>query len=146
MEEKIYFIINPSPQSGKECPSSVCPSFCNTFLSAPYLLNPLNDYHLTSHKCSSQWAGVQSTWSSYLDSRSRSQDLPLNFMSAQMFLSVSWCAEAMTQLHRFKVKVTVQSHWLYPWVLCRLHISWSFWKIFRVKANPYTWIIILHTR
>ena len=28
----------------------------------------------------------------------------------QMFLSVSWCAKSMTQLHRLQVKVLVQAH------------------------------------
>ena len=90
----------------------------------------------TSLKCSSQWDGVQSTWPSYLDSRSQVKvkelilcvhSIPpetferflLNF--TQMFLSVRRCAESITQLprlkvtpmtwlHRFKVKVTHQGH------------------------------------
>ena len=55
---------------------------------------------------------------------SRSWDLPLMFVYfkslqpfvrfslniTQMFLSVSWCAEPMTQLCKLKVKVTLQGH------------------------------------
>ena len=55
---------------------------------------------------------------------SRSWDLSMNFMSfkspqpfvrfslniTQMFLSMSWCAEPMTQLCKLKVKVTLQGH------------------------------------
>ena len=40
----------------------------------------------------------------------------------QMFPLVRQCAEPMTQLRRLKVKVTVQWHKLYPWILCPLHI------------------------
>ena len=29
---------------------------------APYLLNPLEDFHSTSPKCSSQWDSVQNSW------------------------------------------------------------------------------------
>ena len=36
----------------------------------------------------------------------------LNF--TQMFLSVIRCAEPMTRLHKLKVKVTLQSHGIYP--------------------------------
>ena len=36
----------------------------------------------------------------------------------QMFLSVSWCSEPMTQLRRLKVKVTLQGHGIYPRILC----------------------------
>ena len=35
----------------------------------------------------------------------------------QMFLSVRRCAEPMTRLHRLKVKVTIQSHGIYPSIL-----------------------------
>ena len=47
-----------------------------------------------------------------------------------MFLSVRWCAEQMTQLCRFKVKVTLQGHGIYLWMLCPLHISSSICLIF----------------
>ena len=60
----------------------------------------------------------------------KASDLPLNFVSAmispepfesfsinftQMFLSVSWCAEPMTQLCKLKVKVTLQGHGFLQW-------------------------------
>ena len=41
----------------------------------------------------------------------------LNF--TQMFLSVRLCAEQMPWLHRLKVKVTLQSHWIFPSTLVR---------------------------
>ena len=44
----------------------------NTFLSAPYLLNPLNDFHETSLICFSKRGGLQSSLPSYLDSMSKS--------------------------------------------------------------------------
>ena len=37
-----------------------------------------------------------------------------SFNFTQMFLSVRWCAEAMTQLCRLKVKATLQSHGILP--------------------------------
>ena len=36
-----------------------------------------------------------------------------------MFLSVRRCAEPMTRLHRLKVKVTLQSHGIYPLIRVR---------------------------
>ena len=47
-----------------------------------------------------------------------------------MFHSVRQCAEPMTLLHRLKVKVTLQVHGIYLWILCPLHISSTGWKIF----------------
>ena len=69
---------------------------------------------------------------------SKSWDLPLNFVSGplspqpferfslnitQMFRSVRRCAEPMTQLPRLKVKVTLQGHGIYPWILFELFLS-----------------------
>ena len=41
--------------------------FTLQFVSASYLLKPLNDFLNTLLKCSSQWDSVQSKWPSYLD-------------------------------------------------------------------------------
>ena len=38
----------------------------------------------------------------------------------QMLLSESCCAELMTQLHRLKIKVTIQGHAFYHWIWCPL--------------------------
>ena len=48
----------------------------------------------------------------------------------KMLLSVRRNAEFMTQLCRLKVTITVQGHWIYCWISCLLHISWTFWKSF----------------
>ena len=83
--------------------------------------------------------GVQSTWPSYLDSRSQVKGFTLEFHVCsispesfwrfslnftQMFLSVRLCAEPMTPLDRFKVKVTLNSHGIYPSILCQRNISY----------------------
>ena len=47
----------------------------------------------------------------------------------QMFLSVRWCAEHMTQLPRFKVKVTGQGQGIYHLIWCPLHISGTLWTV-----------------
>ena len=39
----------------------------------------------------------------------------------QMFASVKWCAEPITQLCWLKVKVTVEGHQFEPWILRLLH-------------------------
>ena len=77
----------------RNTPSSVRPSVChsgrNTFVSTPYLLNPLNDFDKTSLKCFSQQDGVQSTKPSYLGSRSRSQVNVKGFTFAFRVCSIS---------------------------------------------------------
>ena len=97
------------------------------FVSTPYLLNHLNDFHLTSPKYSCQWDGVLNTWPSYAVLRSRWQFKVMGFTLevrgcyispepfdknsinfTQMSLSVRRCAEAMTQLLRLNVKVIFQ--------------------------------------
>ena len=100
----------------------------NISLSAP--TNPSKYFHKTLVKYLSQWDGVQNSWCSYADSMSRSQlkvmgfslefrghsisPLPLELFSlnfSQMFLSVRWGAETMTQLScRLKVKATTKGH------------------------------------
>ena len=52
----------------------------------------------------------------------------LNFN--QMFTSVGQCAEPITQPCGLKVKVTVAGHEFEPWIWCRLHISFTPWRIF----------------
>ena len=98
-------------------------------------------FSLNLTKCLSQWDGVQNQLLSYADSRSRSHfkfigcTLEFRILSVfpqafvrfslnitQMFLSVSWCAQPVTQLHILKVKVTVQGHGFYPWISRTLHI------------------------
>ena len=87
--------------------------------------------------------GVQSTWPSYLDSRSRSQvkDLPLNFVSAPYLLNplidfheaslIVWrCAEHITELPRLNFNVTGQGQKIYPRISSPCHISWHLWSIF----------------
>ena len=110
---------------------SVCPSVCHsvqdTLVSAPYLLNPLNNFHLnftqmflSVRRCAMHmtqlprlkvtgqcqgiypWIGVRSISPEPLGRFS------LNF--TQMFPSMRRCEEHMTQLPRLKVKVTVQGH------------------------------------
>ena len=49
------------------------------------------------------------------------ENFSLNF--TQMFLSVSKSAEPMAQLPRLKVKITFQSHVIYPLISCPLLIS-----------------------
>ena len=77
----------------RNAPSSARPSVChfgrNTFVSTPYLLNPLNDFDKTSLKCFSQQDGVQSTKPSYLDSMSRSQVNVKGFTLAFRVCSIS---------------------------------------------------------
>ena len=50
--------------------------------------------------------------------------LPLEGFSlnvGQMFASVKWCAEPITQLCWLKVKVTIEGHQFEPWILRPLH-------------------------
>ena len=47
-----------------------------------------------------------------------------------MFLPVRRCAEHMTQLPKLKVKVVGQGQRIYPSILGRLHISWTFQAVF----------------
>ena len=50
--------------------------------------------------------------------------LPLERFSldlSQMFASVRWCAEPITQLCWLKVKVTIEGHQFEPWILRALH-------------------------
>ena len=123
--------------------------FIRQFVSAPYLLNPLDDFHSTSFQCSTQEGGVQSTWPSNLNSRSRSQVMVeglmhdfqvrsislepsgrFSFSFTQMFISVRRCAEIMTRLHRLKVKVTLQGHVIYPSIRVRCISPEYFWTLF----------------
>ena len=41
--------------------------------------------------------------------------------SSQMFASVRWCAEPITQVCWLKVKVTIEGHQYEPWILRPLH-------------------------
>ena len=50
--------------------------------------------------------------------------LPLerfSFKVGLVFASVRWCAEPITQLCWFKVKVTIEGHQFEPWILRPLH-------------------------
>ena len=47
------------------------------------------------------------------------EECSLNF--DQMFASVRWCAEPITQLCWLKVKVTIEGHQFEPWILSLLH-------------------------
>ena len=88
---------------------------------------------------------VQSTWPSYLDSKSQVKvkgltlELRVHSISPEpfdqfscnfthMFLLVRRCAEHMTQLPR--LKVTGQGQRIYPWISCPFHISWTIEAIF----------------
>ena len=52
-------------------------------------------------------------------------------------LSVWQCAESMTQIPRFKIKVTLQGHVvIYPWISCLLHIS----------PEPFEWFTLNFTQ
>ena len=77
---------------------------------------------------------MQNTWSSYLDSRSQVKGFTLEFRFhsispeplrrysfnfTQMFLSMRWCAEPITVLHRHKIKVILQGHMIYPSIVVR---------------------------
>ena len=48
----------------------------------------------------------------------------------QMFALVSRCAKPITEACWLKIKVTVKGHEFESWISCRLHISWTLWKIF----------------
>ena len=126
---------------------SICLSFRNTFLSAPYLLNPLKDFHFTLVKCSPQWVDVQNPCQPCqpkVKVRSRSWVWVLNFVSApspiplegfslnfgHMFTSVRQFAELIIQPCWHKVKVTVQGHRFEPWISCPLCISYTSGRIF----------------
>ena len=98
---------------------------------------------------------MQNLWLGYTNSRSRSQfkvmwftlefgvctisSKPFELVSLyfiQVFLLMRQCAKPMTQLQR--LKVTVQSQMLLPWILCPLHISWTLWKIItKFWSNAY---------
>ena len=95
---------------------------------------------------------MQSTWPSYLDSRSQVKvkgfilefcvrsisPVPFDRFSwyfSHMFLLVRRCAEHMTQLPR--LKVTGQGQMIYPWILCRLPISLTLEAIFIKLQTKY---------
>ena len=61
--------------------------FALQFVSAPYLLNLLNDFHLTSTRCSFLWANDSAIQDRGQCFTSRSRELPLNLVSAIYLLS-----------------------------------------------------------
>ena len=124
---------------------------------------------------------MQSTWPSYLDFRSRSQvkgftlkitlkfcvlsiyPEPFGWFSlnlTQMFLSLRWSAQPMSQLCRLKVKVTLQGHVIYSSVCVHSispepfeQFSLNFTQMFlsvRLCAEPMTQLckvkVTLHSR
>ena len=66
---------------------------------------------------------------------------PRTFSSSfcQMFISERLCGEPKPQLSRRKVKVTIESHELEPWISCPLNISYTPGRIFikLVKCLPH---------
>ena len=112
--------------------------------SVQFDLNLLSNFHYLTQMFLSVRV-KQNLWLSYVDSRSWSHfkviypsicvhsisPKPFKRFSlniTQMFLSVSRCAEHMTQLPR--LKVTGLGQGIYHWISYPLHISWSLWMIF----------------
>ena len=66
----------------------------NTFVSALYLLNPSNDFHWTSSKCSSYLGGVQNPWLGSADHgqghTSMSLYLPFNSCALHISRTFEW--------------------------------------------------------
>ena len=98
-------------------------------------LPPLKDFHHVLLKCFSQWDSTESTYPSYLYSRSRTyvkfKEFTLDFCVrsispeslgrfylnfTQMLFSVSQCAEPMTRLCKLYVRVTLKGRVIYPCV------------------------------
>ena len=102
------------------------------FVSDPYLLNALKDFHLTSPKVSLHEMACRTHDSAYY-ADSRLRDLLLNFVPAPYLLNLlndfHWTYPNVlfqwdgVQNPWLKVKVTLQGHGIYPWILCPLHIS-----------------------
>ena len=86
-------------------------NFTQMFLSVRRYAEPITQLHGLKVKITRQSHGIYPS----IPVRSISPELlerfSLNF--TQMFLSVSWSAELMTQLHRLNVKVTLQGHGIY---------------------------------
>ena len=113
------------------------------FVSAPYLLNTLNNFHLNSHNCSSQWDVVQSLSLAYADSRSHFKFMGFTiqfrarFISSGPFIlfslnfnqrsviSVRRCSQPLTQLPRLKTNVTLRCYGIYPSISFPRNISWT---------------------
>ena len=91
-------------------------SFCSHVLSSMeffkivFFLNFLQEYHQFKSKCYKQRLCPSVHLHLVVCSISPEpfERFSLNF--GNMFSSVRWCAELMTQLYRLKVKVTVKSH------------------------------------
>ena len=91
---------------------------CLQFLSTPYLLNHLNDFHFTQmfllvRRCAEHMTQLPLE---FLRDHTISPEpfcqFSLNF--TKMYCSVRWCAAHITQLPRLKINVQGQGQGIYP--------------------------------